>query len=140
MVALPLFDIVLSSEESPHRSARVATELVQSALGELQHIENLDESLAPDEPSHFDRQTIAILRGMYEEWARTTEGLLERINKLEQHGTLVPASDALRDAHGRTRAMLSISLDRLEQGHRAAVEGRSTSIQEVRRGLRVGTH
>ena len=139
MVALPLFDIVLSSHEA-HRSARVAAEFVQSAMEELQHIENLDASLAPADPSGFDRQTIAILRGMYEDWARATEGLLERVGRLEHRGTPVTAADALRDAHGRTRAMLSISLDRLERGHRAALEGKSIPIEEVRRELRVGTH
>lgn len=139
MVALPLLDIVLSFHEGD-RSARVAAELVQSALEELRHIENLDESLAPADPSNFDRQIIAILRGMYEDWARTTEGLLERVARIEHCGTPVAAADALRDAHGRTRAMLSISLDRLEQGHRAALKGQGVSIEEVRRELRVGTH
>jgi hypothetical protein len=54
MVALPLFDVVLSSDDGTTRSAKVAAELVQSALEEIRHIENLDESLAPAEPSDLD--------------------------------------------------------------------------------------
>ena len=140
MVALPLFDMVLSSHANPGRAAGIAAELVQSALEDFRHIQNLDEGLAPADPSQFDRQTIALLRGMYEEWTRLAEALLERVDRLEKRGAPVAASDALRDAHGRTRAMLSISLERLEQGHRAAVEGKGIPIEEVRRELRLGTH
>lgn len=47
--------------------------------------------------------------------------LLERIARLERSGNSIAALDVLRNAHGRTRAMLAISLDQLEEGHRAAV-------------------
>ena len=140
MVALPLFDVLLSFNESPARSGTMAAELVQSALEDIRHIQNIDEGLAPSDPSHFDRQTIALVRGMYEAWVRAAEALLERIDRLEQSGTTVAASNSLRDAHGRTRAMLSLSLDQLEEGHRAAVGGKGIPIAEVRRELRVGTH
>jgi hypothetical protein len=140
MVALPLLDVVLSSDDGPARSANVAAELVQSALDEIRHIENLDESLSPSDPSGFDRQTIAALRGMYEEWVTAAEALLDRIARLEHTGASIPSSNALRDARGRTRAMLSLTLDQLEEGHRAAVAGKSIPIEEVRRELRVGTH
>src|SRR5438067_8581014 len=134
MVALPLFDAVLS-ERQPERSAKVAAELIRSALGEIRHIENLDESLAPGDPSQFDRQTVALLRGMYEEWARQAEALLDRVAPLERAGPIAGA-EALRDAQGRTWAMLSIPLDRLERSHKDAVEGRTIPVEEVRRELR----
>lgn len=51
MVALPLFDVVLSFNQSPARSAAVADELAKSALDDIHHIENLDEGLAPSDPS-----------------------------------------------------------------------------------------
>jgi len=137
MVALPLFDVVLSSGQEPQRSAKVAAELIQSALGEIRHVQNLDESLAPQDPAHFDRQTVALLRGMYEDWARQAEGLLERIAPLERRCGPIEGAQALRDAHGRTRAMLSIPLDRLERAHKDAVEGRTSPVEEVRRELRL---
>lgn len=140
MVALALFDVVSSSGDGAVRLAAIAAELVQSAIEEIRHIEKLDEGLAPSDPSHFDRQTIALLRGMYEEWAMDAEALLERIARLEQTGSSIPASDLLRDAHGRTRAMLAISLDELEEGHRAAITGKGIPIEEVRRELRLGIH
>jgi len=140
MVALPLLDVVLSSDSDRHKSEEVAAELIQAALNDIRHIERLDENLAPADPTDFDRQTVAIMRGMYDDWARQTEGLLDRIAPLERTGRLIAGSDELRHAHGRTRAMLSISMERLERGHRDAVAGRAIPIEEVRRGLRSGTH
>lgn len=138
MVAIPLLDMVLS-DTHPERSAKVAAEMVRSALDEIHHIEKLDESLAPGEPDRFDRRTVALLRGMYEEWARQAEGLLERVARIAAQEPIAGA-EALRDSIGRTRAMLSIPLDRIELAHRAAVEGRGIPAEEVRRGVRVGVH
>lgn len=140
MVALALFDMLLSSEQPPERSARVAAELIQSALSELGHIQNLDESLAAGDAPQFDRQTVALLRGMYEEWAHQTEALLDRVAQLERGSRTIVGAEALRDAHGRTRAMLSIPLDRLERSHGEAIAGRTVSAEEVRRELRLGIH
>ena len=41
---------------------------------------------------------------------------------------------------GRIRAMLSISLDDIRQGHEDFITGNTFSIEEVRRELRLGTH
>ena len=138
MVALPLFDAVLS-ERQPERSAKVAAELIRSALSEIRHIENLDEKLAPADSTQFDRRTVALLRGMYEEWARQAEELLDRVGPLERTGPIAGAEE-LRNAHGRTRALLSIPLDRLERSHKDAVQGRTVPAEEVRRELRLGIH
>jgi|SRR6185437_8718137 len=139
MLALPLFDVILSRDAGIERSTKVAAELIESALGEIRHIENLDESLAPSDATEYDRQTVALVRGMYEEWARSVEGLLDRIDRLEhRHGSL-PGADALRDAHGRTCAMLNISLERLERDYHLA-QSPGVPIEEVRRELRLGTH
>jgi hypothetical protein len=136
MVALPLLDIVLASRDAD-RSARVANQMARSALAELDEIENLDDGLAPDDASEFDRQTAYVLRGMYERWAQDAELLLERIGRVEQQAGPVPGAEALRRVYGRTRARLSVSLDDMEQGLRDAVEGRTVPIEEVRRELRV---
>ena len=140
MVASAFFDLVLPDGEQPDRAKRIATELLQSSLSEITHIECLDESLAPSDPASFDRRTIALLRDIYETWAKQAESLITHLSKIERlHGPL-PGVDDLKRAHGRTRAMLSISLDALERGHRDAVAGRTTPIAEVRRELRLGTH
>jgi proline dehydrogenase len=138
MVALPLLDIVLSTSGEQDRSRRVASELVRSALDQIRHIESLDESLAPADGAPFDKQTVALVRKMYEDWARDVEGLLERIDPMEQQSGRVQSVDQLRHAHDRTRAMLSISLKELEQSHHDAIYGSRIPIKEVRRELRLG--
>ena len=137
MVALPLLDMVIASGQTPQRSARVAAQLARAALGELEEIENLEDGLSPEDPAEFDRQTAAILRGLYERWAMEAELLLERIERLQRMGQAIADAEALRRAHGRTRARLSISLDDMEQGLRDAVEGRTVPLEEVRRELRL---
>lgn len=139
MVALPLFDVVLSEDFASERWTKLAAEVIRSALGDIRHIENLDESLAPTDPSNFDRRTVALVRGMYEEWARSVESLLTRIARVEERQGPLPDAQALRDALGRTSAMLSISMDRLEHDHHLA-QSSGIPIGEVRRELHLGTH
>jgi hypothetical protein len=110
-------------------------ELIQAALGDLTHIDHIDQSLAPVDESTFDRSTVDLVRGMYEEWARSAEGLLERIERVERRSGRLVDAEQLRHSHGRIRAMLSFSLDALEQGHYEAQQP-GTPIEEVRRELR----
>src|SRR6185437_16566629 len=85
MVAFPLFDSILS-QDSSSRSLEAAAQFVQAALSELEQIEKLDDSLAPENPIQFDRRTAALLRNEYERWARETASLLERIDRFERDG------------------------------------------------------
>jgi len=140
MVALPLFDLVLSATEPVERSRTVASQLLQSALLDLQQIEKLDESLMPPDSAHFDRATAALIRGLYEDWAHQAEALIERLGNLERRSTPIEGAEALRDAHGRTKAMLSVPLEHIEEAERDIEEGRTKSLEEVRRELRLGVH
>jgi hypothetical protein len=139
MVAPAFFDAVFPDGQHSERSARIAGELVQASLSQITHLHRLDQSLAPADPKTFDRRTIALLREMYELWAKDAEALLTQLEVVQQRRVHIPRLDELRDAHGRTRAMLAISLDDLERGHRDVVAGRTTPIGEVRRELRSGT-
>ena len=139
MVAPAFFDAVFPDGQRSERSARIAGELVQASLSQISHLRRLDESLAPADPKAFDRRTIALLREMYELWAQDAEALLKQLEAVQRRRVSIPGIEDLKDAHGRTRAMLSISLDDLERGHRDAVAGRTTPIGEVRRELRSGT-
>src|SRR5205085_9439128 len=117
------------------RLAKVAAQLVRSALADLEQVQLLEESLAPEGPLDFDRRTAALVRGMYEKWAQETQLLLDRLDRGERRfGAVAPAAN-LRDAYGRTMAMLSISLDDMEQGLRDVAEGRTHGTEEVRREL-----
>jgi len=139
MVALPLLDAVLSTDVSPERSERVSTELIGAALGEIRHIQNLDESMALPDGDEFDAETAHVLRRMYADWAGQADALLERVSRIERGGRAIPGADRLRDAYGRTRAMLAVPLDRIQRDHHAAQQP-GIALGEVRRELRSGHH
>lgn len=136
MVALPLFDVVLSSDRA-ERSVGVAAQLVDGALADLRRIQDLEEGLAPAGLTQFDRQSVALLRGMYEQWVHDAQSLLDRVAQAERRFAKVEGVDALRDKVGHTLAMLSVSIDDMEAGRRDILEGRMMSGEEVRRELRV---
>jgi hypothetical protein len=137
MVLFPLFD---PENPLPERSRRVATQLVEAALSDLAQLEKLDDSLAPENPLQFDRKTATLLRNAYEQWARDTESLIERIDRFEHRSGLVAETESLRRAYGKTRARLSISVDDMEQSLRALAEGKLVPMEEVRRELRLRVH
>lgn len=137
MVALPLFDVVISSGRAD-RAVQMAGQLAEAALGELRQIQVIEEGLAPAGLANFDRATVALIRGMYEQWAHQAQSLLDRIVQAERKFGAVPRAQALQDALGRTLAMLSVSLDDMEAGRRELMEGRVVSGEEVRRELRMG--
>lgn len=136
MVALPLFDVVLSSDRA-ERSVGVAARLIDAAIADLRQIRELEEGLAPAGLTQFDRQSVALLRGMYEQWAHNTQSLLDRASQAERRFGKVQGIDALRDQLGHTLAMLSVSIDDMEAGRSDILDGRTVSEEEVRRGLRL---
>jgi hypothetical protein len=140
MVALPLFDSILADDATTERSRRIAAQVVRVALNDLGEIERLDDSLAPEDPSQFDRRTATLLRTEYERWVREAWSLLERIDRFQLHGGPVADADSLLRAHGKTLARLSISIDDMEQSLRALAEGQLVPMEEVRRGLRIRVH
>jgi hypothetical protein len=138
MGALPLIDLVLSSPNRTGQSRAITSQLMESALRELEQLKRLDDTLMPDSKAASDRPTAVLVRGMYEEWAHQAEALLERVERLQSRSGPVDGYELLRDAHGRTKAMLSVSLEEMEQARRDVAEGRLIPAQEVRRELRLG--
>lgn len=143
MSALPLFDSVLLSaagNASANRSAtdrltHFAHQLVQSSLGDLADIEAFDKALARPDAEDFDPQSAILLRGMYEQWTRDVDAVLERVAKVERMGIPVPSAQPLRDAQGRLLAMLQVSLDDIQQGRRQFRQRRTWTREEIRAGL-----
>ena len=137
MVALSLFDVVLSDDDKLERFPAVAEQMIQSALAELAQIRQLDKTLLPVKPEAPDRTTLTLVRGMYEEWARNSDALLNRVEQLQKRSGKISGWEELRDAHGRTCAMLSVTIEAMEEGRRDIAEGRIVSGEEVRRELRL---
>ena len=136
MVALPLFDVVMSSGRA-EGAMKMAGELVEGAIGELHRIQRIEEDIAPAGLTNFDRAAVALIRGMYEQWVYEARSLMDRLGQARQKLGDVSRSEELRDALGRTLAMLSVSLDDMEAGRKDLLEGRVHSAEEVRRELRL---
>jgi len=146
MSALPLFDSIFmtaAGDAPPNpcaidRLARFSQQLVQSALTDLTEIESLDSGLAPPDADAFDTHAALLLRGMYEQWTRDADAVLERVAKVERMGITVPAAQQLRDAQGRLLAMLQVTLDDIQRGRRQFRQGRTWTREEIRGELGSG--
>lgn len=136
MVALPLLDVVLASDRA-ERSIEIARQMIDNALLDLRQIQMMEDSLAPAGLTHFDRQTVTILRGMYEHWVDEARPILHRLNETAKRFGKIERVDELRDALGVTLAMLSISIDDMEAGTREIAEGKVITSEEARRAIRL---
>jgi hypothetical protein len=144
MTAFPLFDsILLGASRDADQAAPVAPklallaeQLVRSALTDVAEIEALDAALADGDS--FDPHAAVLLRGMYEQWTRDADAVLERVAKVQRMGVTVNGVQQLRDAHGRLLAMLQVSLDAIAQGRRQFRQGPTWTNQEIRRELGLG--
>jgi hypothetical protein len=147
MTAFPLFDSIFqaasreangSAAQIPSRLAALAEQLVRSALTDLSEIEAFDVALAPSDDGAFDEQSAVLLRGMYEQWTRDADAVLERIAKVQRMGLAVNGIAELRDAHGRLLAMLQISLDDITRGRRQFRQGPTWTKEQIRSELGLG--
>lgn len=143
-VALPLLDALRASAATGkqpaavEQSTQIAEEFVAAALDEYRHIEALDR--VPDEASFvFDRQTAVLLRQMFADWATHAEALLDRLGPNDSAGAEVKGVDELSRALGRTRAMLSVTLEDLDRAAEQLRTGKTHSLEEVRREVRSGS-
>lgn len=147
-IALPLFDVMrLSADNGPAGSADseqfsvIAAEFVGATLADYRHIRKLDE-IPSGQPLVFDRQVAILIRRMYEEWATQAEGLLMRLRTMKSGANanpIVADVSELRDAVLRTRAMLSVSLEEIEEGIAECERGETVTLEEVRRELRAAS-
>src|SRR4051794_23801348 len=82
--ALPLLDLLQSSavrggDGAKRRLAKVADSLVESALDDFRHVEDLDRAKATVDPNAFDRNAAMLIRSLFDQWAAEAESLLDRI-------------------------------------------------------------
>jgi hypothetical protein len=137
MSALSLFDysVAGAKPEQRNRSDRLIDDLVRSALQQYEEIRAYDYSAPPDDP--YDRQEAELVRQAYSEWARFADEVLKRVDVARRvWGTEVAGAVELGDAHGRTMAMLSVTLDDIERGMEEARSTPGISAEEARRELR----
>jgi len=148
MSGLSIFDVLMqspadgvstSTSSDAVRMAQLADQLVESILNDYKELERLDRFLAPTDAGRWDLHVAALLRGMYEQWAREAEGVLDRVAQVIRLGAKVEKAADLQDRHGRVRAMLSVGLQEIAEGQQQLKDGRCRSLEEVRRELRLGS-
>lgn len=142
---LPVFDL-MSAEASEHASldgsarlARMAEELVAGVLAAFRQVEQLDR-LPPGSQEPFRKDVAIMLRLAYSQCAQDAEQVLQRVSRLEKRGKQIAGAEALRDALGRTQAMLSVSLEDISEAQQQGRQGNVRAAEELRRELRARLH
>jgi hypothetical protein len=143
--AISLLDLLRStaargSARAKRQLSEVAAKLVASAMDDYRHVDELDRSMANQDPQAFDQEAAVVIRRLYNEWASQAEALLDRVLPLEHSGVSVARATELVDAVGRTRAMLSVSLSDLDRAEQQLQRGEVKPVEEVRRELRLKSH
>jgi len=113
-----------------------AVGLLDFALAEYERIRKLDEALGLLALKYSDRSGALAIRQLYRQWADQSDELLDRVRGYGLRERFAAPFDRLEDAVGRTRAMLSITLESLEQADEEIRTGNVMSLGEVRRELR----
>jgi hypothetical protein len=144
-IDLPLFDSLRSSAsrhpqvsqaDADERFRVIAEQFVSAALDEYRHIDLLDRSARPTFEDPFDRQTAILLRERYDRWATDAEALYDRVVAVRGEGQVIAGLKDLNDAIGRTRAMLSVTLESIDIAKEQIRRGECIPLAEVRRAIR----
>jgi hypothetical protein len=149
MTSMPLFDLLLARERngqgSPARTsaasvtAEWAEQSVRQLLDEYERIHTIDLRAGRDrgENGVFDRELAMALESAYEDWGYKVEALLKRVDRLAHRGAAIAGADSLRGHYGRTKAMLSVTLDELDAAKAEADRGEVISGEDLRRELQL---
>lgn len=140
MTSPPLLDLLIAPAADPASTdaplLERAERLIDFALAEHERIAGLDVSMDRIALNHADPQGANAMRRMYQQWADQSDALLRRVKSHGLQSRLQPKFDALERAIGVTLAMLSITLDSIRRGEDDVRNGRTHSLEEVRRELR----
>jgi len=129
-----------ASGEFRAHAAKLAAVLVDSLLAEYAGLRQLDEFLYPDREHRPERRVAQSLHAAWRQWADSAGLLLDRLGRLNRAGERFSRQEQLADAHGRTMAMLQITLERNDRACDQVKRGELVSVEEVRRELRAEAH
>jgi len=153
MSTLPLLDYALSSNrirgagqrrKSNGQLTQFAESIVKSVLDEIDGVSLFEKSVENGKPDEhdftFDRDIAVLVRYSYEECIKQAEQVLQRVNRLEQRGYKIKGAEKLRDEQGRLSAMLSVSLEDVDEAMGHASQGKVRSLGELRNELQARLH
>lgn len=117
----------------------VAERLIDFSLAKREGIEGLDVEMGRVALCYAQRKAAMAMRAMYSEWTEEATGLLRHVRETGLGEKLPAKTDQLSYAIARIKAMLSISLEDIEQGAKDIRDGNTFSLEEVRRELRAAS-
>jgi hypothetical protein len=129
-----------TSSELRANAAKIAAALVDSLLAEYAGLRQLDGFLYPNRERRAERRVAQSLHAAWRQWADDAGLLLDRLQRLNAAGERFTRQEQLADAHGRTMAMLQITLERNDRACDQVKRGELIPVEEVRRELRAEAH
>lgn len=125
--------------ERAAQTARLAAKFVESALADWQRVLDCEQQLASTafrNPADEARVNRALYEA-YQQWAADADRVLARARELAAAGFPVQQAEALEQAHGRARARLKLTPERMERATAQARHGEGVALKELRNELRV---
>lgn len=113
-----------------------ADRLMDFSLAEHERVSELDIGMNRLALNCADPKGAMAMRQMYRQWADQAEALLQGVKECGLQHRLRSKVDALERRVGVTLAMLSITLESIQRGEEDIRNGRTRSLEEVRRELR----
>jgi hypothetical protein len=145
MTAVTLFDAFARArggagggEPSDGEIVSLAHKLVSAALADLQRLRDYElQCFARDwRDADLHRNLTRSLHGLYQQWARDAEEVVERVRSLSAAGTPVAGADQLEEACGSVLARLQLAPDQIERGTAQARRGETVPGEVLRNELR----
>lgn len=133
-------DTACSSPDIIEAISDLAAALADALLAQHAGLRQVDGFLYPEAEDKRARRISQSLHVAWRRWADDAALLLDRLHRLAKMGARSDHLTELADAHGRAMALLSMTPERVDRARDQVKRGELISIEEVRRGLRVGAH
>lgn len=145
MTAVSLFDTLFREEQNSHvgsgepdtHLAELAAKLVASSLADLGRILEYEELSRRADPldAALELEILRSVWQLFEQWAAEADQVFARVSSLKSAGALVPGTDQLGDAIGRTRARLSVTPEQTARAKAQIRQGQCVPLSELRNEL-----
>ena len=119
-----------------HSPVEAARSLMMLALANYVALRQFDQGMGGLALNRRNRAAAVAMRSLYEQWASQADELLSRMRQLGLRNSAGSDFECLDTAVARTRAMLSVTLESLDQADEELRAGRTCTLEEVRRELR----
>jgi hypothetical protein len=128
--------------KSDRRESLSAWELearLKTALALFDHVRRIDQQRTAElsvSGETWAHDSAAALTELYRDWETPSQMIAEQIESLQASGASVEGAEEFKQAVLLARAVLDVSLDRLEHSARQSREGKLRSVGEIRDELR----